>query len=402
MTHLSFDLLPRWLKEMPPGAQRVYESTFNNVLTKYGDQAKAARIAREQVGRKYKKVGEKWVLKGSTIGGEAMKEALKRAGVEGLPFTVELMESLDGGKPLREATIDRDSGIVRNICILSPVSKNNRVYTPQAIANSVRLFEGTKAFANHPKRSERGEVRDVRDLIGKYFNIRVEDGKLRGDLEVLESHKNWVFPLAEQAPELVGMSINAQGKVFRRGEREMVESITSVRSVDLVSEPAATISLFESISQKKVRSRGELESVTLNEIKRQRGDLVEEIRREDRELIERLQEENRQLMERLKELEARDGELTKRELMESLLSDSQLPRGAITETFKELLLKAGGETKEQVREEMQRLITDRESVIFRPGVRVRGMGDEKDEGLDYTDSSIDNETFIHAVKKGVR
>lgn len=330
-----------------------------------------------------------------------MKEALKRAGVEGLHFTVELMESFDEGKPLREATIDRNSDIIRNICILSPASKNNRVYSPQAIASSAKLFEGAKAFANHPKRSERGEVRDVRDLIGKYCNIRVEDGKLKGDLEVLESHKSWVFPLAEQAPDLVGLSINAQGKVFRKGEREVVDSITSVRSVDLVSEPAATISLFESISPEKDSSKGEPGSLTLNELKKRRGDLVEEIRKENRELIERLQVENRELREQLKELEARDGELTKRELMESLLSSSQLPRGTITETFKELLMNTGSETKEKLREAMQRLITDRESVVLRPAVRVKGMGEEKDEGLDHTNSSIDDETFINTVKKGV-
>lgn len=331
-----------------------------------------------------------------------MKEALKRAGVEDMLFTVELTESFDGGKPLREATIDRDSNIIRNICLLSPVSKNNRIYTPQGIANSVRLFEGAKAFANHPRRSERGEVRDVRDLIGKYLNIRLEDGKLKGDLEVLESHKSWVFPLAEQAPELVGLSINAQGKVFRRGEREVVESITLVRSVDLVSEPAATLNLFESLSRQKHSSGGELESLTLKELKEKKAELVEEIRREDRQLIERLQKENRELKERLKQLGARDWQLTKRELRESLLTDSQLPRGAITETFKELLINVGGETKEQVTEAMQRLIADRESVIFRPGVRVKGMGDEKDERLEHASSSIDDETFIHAVTKGVR
>ena len=343
------------------------------------------------------------MLKESTIGGEVMKEALTRAGVEDMLFTVELTESFDGGKPLREATVDRDSNIIRNICLLSPVSKNNRIYTPQGIANSVRLFEGAKAFANHPRRSERGEVRDVRDLIGKYLNIRAEDGKLRGDLEVLESHKSWVFPLAEQAPELVGLSINAQGKVFRRGEQEVVESITLVRSVDLVSEPAATLNLFESISrQKQSSSTAELESLTLKELKEKRAELVEEIRRDDRRVIERLQQENRQMKERLTQLDARDWQLTKSELRESLLSSSQLPRGAITETFKALLINVGGETKEEVTEAMQRLIADRESVVFRPGVRIKGMGDEKDERLEHTRSSIDDAIFINAVKKGIR
>ncbi len=332
-----------------------------------------------------------------------MKEALKKAGVKGLRFTVDLKESFDGGKPLREATVDRDSNIIRNVCLLAPVSKNNRIYTPQGIANSVKLFEGAKAFANHPRRSEQGEVRDVRDLIGKYFNIRVEDGKLKGDLEVLESHKSWVFPLAEQAPELVGLSINAQGKVFRRGEQEVVESIALVRSVDLVSEPAATLNLFESLSrQKHSSSTAELESLTLKKLREKRAELVDEIRRDDRRLIERLQKENRQLKERLKQLGARDWQLTKRELRESLLNSSQLPRGAITETFKELLINVGGETKEELTEAMQRLIADRESVAFRPGVRVKGMGDEKDERLEHASSSIDDATFINAVKKGIR
>jgi hypothetical protein len=54
-----------------------------------------------------------------------------------------------------------------------------------------------------------------------------------------------VVEAAERMPEALGLSHNAEGKVSSKNGEVLVEEITRVRSVDLVSDPASTESLFE-------------------------------------------------------------------------------------------------------------------------------------------------------------
>ena len=266
--------------------------------------------------------------------------------------TIELKEEVLSS-PLVEARLDRERNIIRGISLLSTVSRNGRRYTEEALKKAIPLFEGAKTFANHPKPAERGEVRDVRDLIGRCFNIRYEEGKLKGDLEVLESHKDWVFPLAEQASDLVGLSINARGKVRLSDEGEVVEEIVLVRSVDLVSEPAATINLFES------REKG---------LRAMVDELVEALAREQ---------------EKVRRLE--------RELaIERALSRSRLRGEDITEAFREALSSAPDLSA------VSRLIRDREALLFSPRKWVSGMGEEKE--LFPGKGCFLDELFIKAVK----
>jgi hypothetical protein len=257
--------------------------------------------------------------------------------------------------PLIEAGVDRERRVIRGISLLSSNSKNGRRYTEEALIRAVPLFEGAKTFANHPKPAERGEVRDVRDLIGKCLNVRYEEGKLKGDLEVLQSHKDWVFPLAEQASELVGLSINAKGRVRLTDEGEVVEEIALVRSVDLVSEPAATISLFESLAREQ-DLRTKVDELT--------------------EALSKKQEEKRRL---------------ERELaVERALIGSRLKAQDITGVFREALISAPD------LETVRGLIGDREALIFSRQKEVRGMGDEKELFPERKTSS--DEQFIKAVK----
>ncbi len=75
---------------------------------------------------------------------------------------------------------------------------------------------------------------------------------------------------AEHAAENVGFSHNVEARTARRGERTVVEAILKVQSVDLVADPATTRSLFESADPD-----GVLESITVEELRRLRPDLIE-------------------------------------------------------------------------------------------------------------------------------
>ena len=54
------DLPVRVRAHLPPHAQEIYLSAFNNAWNEYGDEASAHRVAWAAVKRKYRKVGKRW------------------------------------------------------------------------------------------------------------------------------------------------------------------------------------------------------------------------------------------------------------------------------------------------------------------------------------------------------
>lgn len=183
-----------------------------------------------------KKLLQEIKKKDSTIKVKEIKESV---------FT-ELVEEIQ--TCFSEATFSSSGNVIKNVAILNRISKNNRIYSDKALDDIVDLAnEGIKSYADHEIENSRGKVRSVRDLIGRIFSAKKTDGKVVGSLEVLENHRSWVFAIAEM-PELAGMSIRAMGKIkAERDEkgREVVESVSVLKSIDLVSEPATTKSLFE-------------------------------------------------------------------------------------------------------------------------------------------------------------
>lgn len=151
----------------------------------------------------------------------------------------ELIESFE------EARFEEGDNTIRNVCILSSISKNNRVYKESAMANVLALANGTKVYCDHSL--EKGKIRSVRDLIGQLKNPHKVGNKIYADLQVLSNKVEFVMPLAKEMPHQVGMSIVAQGKIGGRDEkgRMQVEEVVSLRSCDIVVDPATVNSLFE-------------------------------------------------------------------------------------------------------------------------------------------------------------
>jgi hypothetical protein len=161
--------------------------------------------------------------------------------------------------PLREdvrarpARVDRAAGVVFGVKVLGLVSDNGRKYLPAAVTKAARLYEGLAVYADHPHRPH--DQRSIDDKIGWLANVRSEPDGLYADLHLLTSDARTakVLEAAEKRPELFGLSHNAEGKGKHQGGTFVVEEITSVRSVDLVSEPATNKSLFEGITVKTLK-----------------------------------------------------------------------------------------------------------------------------------------------------
>ncbi|WP_347245372.1 hypothetical protein [Thermogutta sp.] len=140
--------------------------------------------------------------------------------------------------------VDRERGVIQGVKILGLSSANRRTYLPEALRQAVKLYEGVAVNVDHIRS---GELRSYRDRIGKLVNVRFANDGLYGDLVVNPKHPlaEQLFWDAEHCPENVGLSHDARGKTAVRNGQVVVEAIESVRSVDLVAEPATTRSLYE-------------------------------------------------------------------------------------------------------------------------------------------------------------
>lgn len=148
--------------------------------------------------------------------------------------------------------VDGQKAVISGVKVLGTESANGRTYRPEALAAAVKLYEAKPVNIDHLD----GGRRSYRDRIGRLMNVRVGPDGIYADLAVNPKH-----PLAEQllwdaehAPENVGLSHDARGRTVVRDGRVIVEAIESVRSVDLVAEPATTRGLYEGVDDQDASS----------------------------------------------------------------------------------------------------------------------------------------------------
>jgi hypothetical protein len=95
-----------------------------------------------------------------------------------------------------------------------------------------------------------GQERSYGQRIGRILNPELRGDGVYADLRINPHHalSEQLLWDAANMPENVGLSHDAEGNAVRRGDKDFVEEITRVRSVDLVSDPATTRGLFESVA----------------------------------------------------------------------------------------------------------------------------------------------------------
>lgn len=135
------------------------------------------------------------------------------------------------------------------LLIKAGTSGNGRHYPAAMLEASVPLFEGVKAFADHPSTDERRTrpERSIRDVVGWFESVRwdAEEQGVRGTFRILPS-ADWLRESLKGAwdagkPDLLGFSINALGRVGakRADKSTLIESLEQVISTDVVTTPGA-------------------------------------------------------------------------------------------------------------------------------------------------------------------
>ena len=158
-----------------------------------------------------------------------------------------LIEQLD----LSEAVLFTAEKRIENVVLIrAGMSANRRFYSESVLETAAPVFNGIRAYANHPRGTDKKEGRSVRDLSGWYENVRYENGALkatRGFFDTEAGRDTWAIAeaiISGRAPKgIAGLSINAAGTgqmdKFDDGEALRVEAITMAFSVDDVDSPAA-------------------------------------------------------------------------------------------------------------------------------------------------------------------
>ena len=143
--------------------------------------------------------------------------------------------------------VDREAGVIRGVKLLGANSSNKRKYSPSAIEQAARMYEGAAVNVDHPSKPGSGE-RSVTDGIGWISNVTMKAGIPHGDLNILKSHPAapMLLEAAERNPARFGMSHNADGIVEVKEGANVVTAINKVFSVDIVQNPATTKGFFES------------------------------------------------------------------------------------------------------------------------------------------------------------
>ena len=227
-------------------------------------------------------------------------------------------------------------------------SKNRNHYPAETLAKAAPLFESKKAFADHATETEKRArpERSIRDVVGWFDSVRAEAKGLVARFHILES-ADWLRTMLLDAynrgrPDLVGFSIDAEGKVTARqheGRRvRWVESIERVNSVDVVTEPAAGGELVRLVASHHDSKEEEvdLKELTLDKIKEARPDLLEGLMSKE-EVEKKLKEaEEARVAEAAKKkaeeeaaekvtLEEKVAAMERRQMLQETLAESKLP-----------------------------------------------------------------------------
>jgi hypothetical protein len=278
-------------------------------------------------------------------------------------------ETYAQGEVLREAQIDREGSRIANVKLLGAVSKNGRRYSSQALDDAKVLFEGARFFLDHPTEQELRAtqgVRSVKDLAGKVIGVRRIGEEVRGDLQILnrEPTKSLIFSLAEQMPELVGNSWRGDGKVRQENGTQIVEGLTKVHAIELVTEPATATTLFESVDND---GSTQMKDVTIEKLKTERPDLVQslheqfEAERKGSDETEQLKKDNKALKEENDQFKVKQQEGERDTMIADKLKTAKLPDRVVTDTFRTQLKEAKDEAA------IDALIADRKALVSPTG-----------------------------------
>lgn len=271
-----------------------------------------------------------------------------------------------------EARVDRSARLVRNVALAGPASKNGYRYAESALRDGAALYERKPVFLDHASDPRRPQERSTRDLVGSVIHPRFEAGRIRGDIQVLDTEAGQTFlSLVESDAPGVGMSHVVLAE--RGGDGTLVERIHDVISVDAVIGPATTTTFRESIGGEPAASGDD------TEVRDAAAVLVEAE-------LTAVRRERDALATRVAELE-RENAASGRYVESQRLAAAALPEDAMSPLFLEQLSAAAPAVRVQ-------LIAERRELLARLGAARPKSNERRD------DSPSAAAAFVSAIRGG--
>ena len=259
---------------------------------------------------------------------------------------------------LKQSKIDKENNVINRVSILSDKAYDTngkvfRIFTDKALDSAIDIFEGSLARVDHDRENQSAiESRGVRSGYGVYQNIRREGDMIYGDLQLWDcENARKVMSIAERTPYAVGNSIHAGGIVtVDKDDIEIVEQLTPRTkyghkpSIDLVEDPAATISLYQSRRQKSESKETEMEFKDLTQelVHTNRPDLenyfLDAGAKSRDEEVAKLEQERDAAVKENDELKVKQAKSEREILVDKAIADSDLPDYAKTDAFRKQLL----------------------------------------------------------------
>ena len=150
----------------------------------------------------------------------------------------QITESID----LEYASVEEGSTLLKDVLLCGNQSKNGYNIPSRAFgseSNTKALYEGKPVFFNHAPGSN-----GVLDTAGVVVNVRLKDGKPRGDLETAdwEMGQKLIKILNSKKIQESGLKLGMSHVARYRfdDDRTSVEEVVEVLSVDVVHNPATT------------------------------------------------------------------------------------------------------------------------------------------------------------------
>jgi len=267
---------------------------------------------------------------------------------------------------------------IKNVALLGQISKNGYKYRKEAMQRAVTsgLYDGVRIFINHPtKEEERTGRRDTMKLAGQAYNARFEDGKVKGDIKLLDDAQGSKFwSIAKTAPGIASCSHVADGKLVSAGREKFVEDITRVLSVDLVVQGATTSSVFENLDNDGVPTM-EFADIKIDDLRIKRKDIVDTLVKEGamsrNDEVKKLLEEVKDLKVTVDDFQVKEAAAQKARDVKTMLDEAKLPKDAVTDVFLETLTEIDGDDWQ---DKAKKRIEDRRKMLG--GVKNMGGGQD--------------------------
>ena len=265
-----------------------------------------------------------------------------------------------------QVEVNRPLRLVRNVALAGPASRNGYRYSETSLQAAVPLYENKPVFLDHAANRQRPLDRGTRDLVGTIINCQFVDGRIRGDIRVLQTESGETFlNLVQSDAPGVGMSHVVLAR--RSADGKSVEEISEVLSVDVVINPATTQTFRESLDPE-------------NQFP---ADLASQ--------LTTLQQERDQLRSERDSLKQKIDSILVRERVREMITRSGLTPELVSDCFQEQLIHAENDLARQ------RLIEDRLALL--PRSPRRSLAARSSERLPADHSANARDEFLRVLRR---